>query len=247
MKSCWFRYTLMISIWHARHPQFQFKPIGFASRVQGEIPVRGRGAIRKQTTHMATIRLAFCLGGLIMNHRSNAFNVIVVSHTRRVALVLWSSKRFLTSFVSFALQNSNILITFYLCTIIIFCNEVSSKPVQQNDNITRVKVSSNEPQTLPVKPPVITAQTQNTKFRSVAASTNGAFGSVNMINHHALNHKINKDMELKKKGERRRIRVPKPTVAPKDLPCIFASPEANKDTPVVGSNTLFMSRNWGNQ
>lgn len=141
----------------------------------------------------------------------------------------------------------------------IYCNEVTAKPIKQVIHIKRVEVLSNQPRIVLLKQSngkliTVSVPTQNTKFRSVAASTNVAFGSVNMINQHAINHNLNKEVAIKKKPGRRLTRVPtlvshekdKPTLV-QSMPCIVALPDTLKDISAVGSNSLFMSRNWGNQ
>lgn len=137
-----------------------------------------------------------------------------------------------------------------LCIAFIFCSEGTTRALPQIVKITRVKVFLNPILTQEestTEQAVTTPHYQKFYLQSAAASTHGAFSSINMINRHAIIYKIKKDMALKPREGRRQAGMETPTTGPQKNPRTFALPKADKNLPVVGANSLFISRNWGNQ
>jgi hypothetical protein len=147
-----------------------------------------------------------------------------------------------SSFTRFQ-QNSNAIL-FALCVYSLVLTELTlSNPVQQTHNMRiRPLLANRQPQ--PAKPQHVSTTVPSLKFNSVIVSTNGAFGSVSMINQHAISHKQKKATETKPKGEWRRVKAITPS--PLQL-CILSTTEAGPAASGVRANTLFTSHNWGSK
>lgn len=90
---------------------------------------------------------------------------------------------------------------------------------------------------------------KSTVIKSFAVSSNGAFSPVNVLGRHATAHNpIKKRMEEKKRIEKLKLKTPLPAI------CIISTAEPVGVTEgyenaggQTRTNTLFTSRNWGNQ
>lgn len=148
-------------------------------------------------------------------------------------------------------QNCAVFITlFYL----LLTPDVAANPINQKG--TTKEVASKLQNESTSKSPA--SLKYNTKLKSFPIMTNGAFGSVNMINQNALTHKLNKKIDDKKKVDIAKAKVDiarakvdianakrvKPTHFPLCLSLQLPT-AASTAVPGFNVNTLFMSRNWG--
>lgn len=142
----------------------------------------------------------------------------------------------------FPLQQNSVIfiILFYL---LLTPDVAAANPINQKDKFKAqlVSIHQNGP-TSKVSP---TSPKNFTKLKSFPIMTNGAFGSVNMINQNAIAHKFNKKIDdKKKKVDIAKVKRIKPT----NFPLCFPKPASTvASTSVSGPkvNTLFTSQNWG--